>query len=183
MIRLISLTCGVCLLASPVVQAQCDIVASQLHHEYGKIRLQDTEPTEQAQWQQLPARQVQVQVRCDVPQPIRIRFDDNQRRGSDFSFGEDGQATVMFSEALVDNQSSQFVVHHERNKSSESVSQAPVAVLSGDTVELLQQHQPVNGMSVTFLLTVTPRVQARSFQVSDQQAPALSLRMTVLEGE
>ena len=122
-------------------------------------------------------------MRCDVPQPIHIRFDDNDRRGLDFSFGEEGRATVMFSEAFVDNKSSQFVVHHELNKSSESQSQTPIAVLNGDTVELQQHHQPVNGMSATFLLTVIPRVQARSFQVSDQQASTLSLRMTVPERE
>lgn len=92
MIRLISLCCGIYFIVSPVVQAQCNIIASQLRHEYGKVRFQDTEPTGQVQWQQLPARQVQVQVRCDVPQPIHIRFDDNDRRGLDFSFGEeDGQ--------------------------------------------------------------------------------------------
>jgi hypothetical protein len=157
------------------VQYYCQPVAPRIRQS----RFQDTEPTGQVQWQQLPAR-VQVQVRCDVPQPIHIRFDDNDRRGLDFSFGEEGRATVMFSEAFVDNKSSQFVVHHEFNKSSESQSQTPIAVLNGDTVELQQHHQPVNGMSATFLLTVIP-VQARSFQVSDQQASTLSLRMTVPE--
>ena len=60
MIRLISLCCGIGFIVSPVVQAQCNIIASQLHNEYGKVRFQETEPTGQGQWQQLPARQVQV---------------------------------------------------------------------------------------------------------------------------
>ena len=64
MIRLISLCCGIYFIVSPVVQAQCNIIASQLRHEYGKVRFQDTEPTGQVQWQQLPARQ--VQYRCGV---------------------------------------------------------------------------------------------------------------------
>jgi hypothetical protein len=78
---------------------------------------------------------------------------------------------VMFSEAFVDNKSSQFVVHHELNKSSESRSQTPIAVLNGDTVELQQHHQPVNGMSATFLLTVIPvyRPAAFRFQISRRQ--------------
>lgn len=171
MIRLISLCCGIYFIVSPVVQAQCNIIASQLRHEYGKVRFQDTEPTGQVQWQQLPARQVQVQVRCDVPQPIHIRFDDNDRRGLDFSFGEEGRATVMFSEAFVDNKSSQFVVHHELNKSSESRSQTPIAVLNGDTVELQQHHQPVNGCRPLSCLRLFPvyRPAAFRFQISRRQ--------------
>lgn len=49
MIRLISLCCGIYFIVSPVVQAQCNIIASQLRHEYGKVRFQDTEPTGQVQ--------------------------------------------------------------------------------------------------------------------------------------
>lgn len=181
--RLILPACGISLLASTCALARCDITASQLNHEYGKIRIQDTQSTGQAGWLQLPARQVHVQVRCDAHEHIRIRFDDNHHRGPDFNFGERGRATVMFSEASVDSQASQFVVHRGERQVSESLAQVLVPVFSGDTVELQRHHQPVKGLSATFLLTVTPRVQASSFQVPDQQTSVLSLRMTVSEGE
>lgn len=163
---LLSLTLAAGLLSAVAARSECQIQLSEAQIDYeavtrGELLSRPGNALSASELRTGEAREFDIMVNCDHPATLTLQFIGPAKTGDSYRFGEQGRATLVLHDVMIDDSHVDIVGAGKR--------ESQMAFTAGNVLSFWKEDAPATGSTLRGRVTVTTRMPSDATRVGERQ--------------
>lgn len=151
---------------SALAADECQLSLSSSNASFGLLKQTDIVNTKKG-WNQMPSREVNVNVHCPESQPVALFIQGRAGEKGRFYFGDSGGLAVRVSQMIVDGKNYPFAKTVDRTRfTPNGESKESLLLHNNEGIVAVDNEAPVSGKNLSFMMKLTPILNDRQFSFS-----------------